>query len=202
MTHTITRTYDGYTQARSVVSELKGIGVKEEDISVIAHDDDNNLDGVGATSPVDDDNSVANGAGIGGMVGGAAGLLAGLGMMAIPGVGPVVAAGWLATTAAGAATGAAAGAATGGIVSALTDSGLDRRDAETYAEAVRRGAILISVRTEEASEPRVVAIMDRNSPSDLATRRSGWESEGWTSYDPAAQPYSREQRQREMQRWS
>ena len=202
MTHTTTRTYDSFTHARAVVTELKAIGLKDDDITVIAHDEHHELDGINATSPDADSNGVANGAGIGGLVGGAAGLLAGLGLMAIPGVGPVVAAGWLATTAAGAATGAVAGAATGGIVSVMTDNGVDQRDAETYAEAVRRGAILISARTEESTELRVLAIMDRNSPSDLTARRAWWESDGWSIHDPAAQPYTREQRQKEMQRWS
>lgn len=202
MTATITRTYDSFTDARSVVTELKAIGMREDDISVIAHDRHDEPDDVNAKAPAQEDHSVSSGAGIGGVVGGAAGMLAGLGLMAIPGVGPLVAAGWLASTAAGVATGAVAGAATGGIVSALTDNGLERRDAETYAEAVRRGAILVSVRTEETIEPRVRAIMDRHNPSDLTARRAWWESNGWTNYDPAAAPYSPEQRQREMERWS
>jgi uncharacterized protein YcfJ len=202
MTTTITRTYDSFTDARSVVTELKAIGIQDDDISVIAHDDHDELDGVNAATPAQDDNSVSSGAGIGGVVGGAAGMLAGLGLMAIPGAGPLIAAGWLASTAAGAATGAVAGAATGGLVSAMTANGMEERDAETYAEAVRRGAILISAKTEETAEPRVTAIMDRHSPTDLAARRAWWESDGWSSYDPASQPYSREQRQREMERWS
>lgn len=193
MTNTISRTYDSAMHARSVVSELKAIGVMEDDISVIARDDHNELESVTAESVNENDGSVVGGAGIGGMVGGVAGMLAGLGLMAIPGVGPLVAAGWLATTAAGVATGAVAGAATGGIVSALTDSGVTPRDAETYAEAVRRGAILISVRAEETLEPRVTIIMDRHSPSDLTTRRAAWETEGWTRYDANAAPYQRDQ---------
>jgi hypothetical protein len=222
MTATITRTYDNFDDARTVVMELKSSGVAEEDISVFAHDSQPGVAGGGsgtatgmsdsatmgdrsglnARDPDGDGNAVANGAGVGGVVGGAAGLLAGLGLMAIPGVGPLVAAGWLATTAAGAATGAVAGAATGGLVSALTDSGVEERDAHTYAEAVRRGAILVSVRARGDGEAKVRAVMDGHNPSDLDSRRSGWEQEGWTSYDPAAAPYSQDQRQRETQRWS
>lgn len=202
MTNTITRTYDSFTDARSVVTELKAIGVQEDDISVIAHNDHHELDGMNASEPGDEDNAASTGAGIGGVVGGAAGMLAGLGLMAIPGAGPLIAAGWFASTAAGAATGAMAGAATGGIISAMTGNGVEERDAETYAEAVRRGAILISVKADDNMEPRVTAIMDRHSPNDLTSRRAWWESDGWTSYDPVAAPYSREQRQREMERWS
>ncbi len=202
MTTTITRTYDNVSNARSVVSELKAINVAEADISVIAHDEHHDTSSIDTETTNGTANGASNGAGIGGMVGGAAGLLAGLGLIAIPGVGPLVAAGWLATTAAGAATGAVAGAATGSIVSAMTDAGVDHRDAETYAEAVRRGAILISVRTSDDNDMRVTAIMDRNNPSDLTARRAWWETDGWSSHDPAAAPFSREERMKEQQRWS
>jgi hypothetical protein len=64
---------------------------------------------------------------------------------AIPGLGPVVAAGWLTAT----AVGAAAGAATGGIVGALTEAGVSKDDASLYAEGVRRGGTLVSARVPE-----------------------------------------------------
>src|SRR6478752_10172781 len=98
MTRTITRSYDNYATASSVVEQLEGAGISSSNISFVGHN--------GET----DETNAAEGAGIGAGVGGAAGLLAGLGLLAIPGVGPVVAAGWLAAT----AVGAAAGAATGG----------------------------------------------------------------------------------------
>jgi hypothetical protein len=206
MTRTITHTYDSYEDASAVVSKLKGIGIDSNNISVIAHDQSrydqasqgqaqSATTGSGSMMGTHDDDSTGSGAGtgagVGSLVGGGAGLLAGLGLMAIPGIGPLVAAGWLASTAAGAAAGAVAGAATGGLIGALTDSGIEERDAHTYAEAVRRGSILISVRTPEMNESRVQAIMDRHNPSDLETRRAGWAQEGWTSYDPSARPYDR-----------
>ena len=77
-------------------------------------------------------------------MGGTAGLPAGLGLLAIPGLGPVVAAGWLAAT----AVGAAAGAATGGIVGALTEAGVSEEEAHSYAEGVRRGGTLVSARVQ------------------------------------------------------
>lgn len=61
-----------------------------------------------------------------------------------PGIGPVVAAGVLATTLAGAATGA-----TGGILGALVDYGISKEKAPVYAESIRRGGTLVSVRAEE-----------------------------------------------------
>jgi hypothetical protein len=80
--------------------------------------------------------AVLKGTGIGAGVGGTAGLLAGLGLLAIPGLGPVVAAGWLAAT----AVGAAAGGAIGGIVGALTEAGAFMRRMPTYTPRASAGA--------------------------------------------------------------
>src|SRR5208337_657093 len=62
----------------------------------------------------------------------------------------VVAAGWLVATAAGAATGAVVGAAAGGLVGSLTGAGVPERDAQFYAEGVRRGGTLVTVRVDDA----------------------------------------------------
>src|SRR5207237_1907665 len=107
----------------------------------------------------------ATGAGIGATVGGVAGLLAGLGLLAIPGIGPVVAAGWLASTAAA----ALAGGATGGLIGALTQSGIGEEEAHTYAEGVRRGGTLVTVRVPDTDRARVEAILDRHSPMNTTT---------------------------------
>ena len=71
--------------------------------------------------------------------------------MAIPGVGPVVAAGWLVATLAG----AAAGAATGGILGALTQAGISNDDAQVYAEGLRRGGAVVSARVNDADASRL-----------------------------------------------
>jgi hypothetical protein len=95
---------------------------------------------------------------VGAAVGGTAGLLAGLGLMAIPGVGPVVAAGWLVSTLAGAAAGGVAGS----VVGALTQAGISKEDADIYAEGLRRGGAVVSARVTDADAPRLQAIMDRS----------------------------------------
>ena len=201
MTHMITRTYDRFEDARAVVHKLKAAGFTDSDIKVMAHEDHHREDiGTDVDSPSGDGSAAGTGATVGAGLGGAAGLLTGLGLMAIPGVGPLVAAGWLATTAAGAVAGAVTGAAAGGVVGALTDSGIDKADAETYAEAVRRGAILISVDATDTTEAHVRSVMDSNRPADLVSRRQVWEKDGWTSYNPAAQPYTPEQRRAELDR--
>ena len=99
MAQTVTGLFDRYMDAAAAVRELEAAGVPHADISIVA----NNI------VPVDRDDRTSNaaadagkGAGVGAAVGGGAGLLTGLGLMAIPGVGPVVAAGWLIATAVGA----------------------------------------------------------------------------------------------------
>lgn len=180
MSTTLTRSYDDLTNAQAAVRELKAAGIPDSDISLIANKD-TNADGIRA------------GAGVGTAVGAGAGLLTGLGLLAIPGVGPVVAAGWLATMAVGAVAGAAAGAATGGLIDALTNSGVPEKDAHSFAESVRRGAALVSVRSPEAVSLTAQEILDRHDPIDLDVRRRRWEGAGWKSFDPAADPYTTEQ---------
>ncbi|SFU45205.1 hypothetical protein SAMN05192541_10212 [Bradyrhizobium arachidis] len=122
-------------------------------------------------------------------------LLAGLGLLAIPGLGPVVAAGWLASTAAG----AAAGAATGGIVGALTQAGVSREDASRYAEGVRRGGTLVSAKVSDIDRARLDALLHERSVN-LQERSSAWQKSGWTDFDAASPPLSPEDigREREL----
>src|SRR5262245_21118078 len=121
MTVTLSRLYDDYTSAYNVMKDLEAAGVLASQISIVASNADNwyatrkhdrDLDGVD-----DRAEGAATGATIGAATGGFAGLLAGFGLLAIPGIGPVVAAGWLAST----ATVAAAGGLTGGLIGALTE---------------------------------------------------------------------------------
>ncbi len=189
MAQTITRVYGSYDKAREVVQSLKSAGVDDDDISLIANE---GRGGSASTSGRADDagDGAAEGAGsgatIGGVLGGGAGLLTGLGVMAIPGVGPVVAAGWLAATAVGALAGAATGAAAGGIIGALTGSGVPEEDAQVYAESVKRGGSLVSVRVGDDRYDEALRIMDGHAPYDVAERRTAWREEGWTGFDDRA----------------
>lgn len=178
---TISKVYDSYAQARQAVQDLEAGGVPTESISLVA-----NKHVSREHADVDDVSDAAKGAGIGGALGASAGLLAGLGLLAIPGLGPVVAAGWLAST----AVGAVAGAATGGIVGALVDAGEDRAHAHVYSEAVRRGGTLVSVRVDDAVAPTVQAILNRHRPIDPVERGQLYRKEGWSgTFDPKAPPY-------------
>ena len=121
------------------------------------------------------------GAGVGAALGGTAGLLAGLGIIAIPGLGPVVAAGALAAT----AVGAAAGAATGGVVGALVSAGVPEQEAHVYCEAVRRGGTMVTVRVADDQVALAERIMDGHGPISAAERRTTYTGEGWKRFDPA-----------------
>ena len=183
MTQTITRMFDTYQHAASAVGGLKNRGFTDEDISMVAHAGDG-ANTTASDSPTGEGASV--GAGVGGALGAGAGLLTGLGLLAIPGVGPVVAAGWLAATAAGAVAGALAGGATGGIVGSLMDNGVSEDDANVYAEGVRRGGALVTVRANDEVAPEAIRILDSFGPTDPGTMRTAYRIDGWERFDAAA----------------
>jgi len=199
-TRTIARLYDTHQTAAEVVRELEAAGIPDTDISLVTNNRDNQYaaaapsSGTSTAERTDTESRAASGAGTGAttgaVLGGGAGLLAGLGMLAIPGVGPVVAAGWLVATLAGAGAGAAVGAAAGGLVGSLTAAGVPEREAHVYAEGVRRGSSLVTVRTDDASATRVEAILARYQPVDWQARDRDYRGTGWTGFDPDAPAYT------------
>lgn len=191
---TITGLFDDYSDARAAVGALESAGVRSDDISIVSSNADKRHGESNAAG-------AGTGAGIGAVVGGAGGLLTGLGLMAIPGVGPVVAAGWLVATAAGAAAGAVAGGAAGGIIGALTSSGVSERDAHVYAEGVRRGGTLVTAKVDEPLAPEAEAILKRSNWVDPTERRTSYEQQGWTGFDDTLDPYDADQVEQERQRY-
>lgn len=184
MTRTVTRLFDRYEDAEAAVNELEALGVPEQDISLVANNahgahSHRVRDGKPDTAPEEAAEDAGKGAGIGGVVGGLGGLLAGLGVMAIPGLGPVVAAGWLVSTAVGAIAGAVVGAGAGGLIGALTHAGVREEDAHVYAEGVRRGGTLVSVRASDVLADRITAILDRDG-ADAGARGRLYREDGWT----------------------
>jgi uncharacterized protein (TIGR02271 family) len=146
----IAHSYDTYDQAARAVNALEAAGVPHDDISVVSGDKTRNTGtaaGVSTTGTDTDATAPATGTGasIGTLLGGGAGLLAGIGALAIPGIGPVVAAGWLIAT----LTGAGVGAAAGGLLGSLTGAGVDAADAQTYSDHVGRGGTLVTVRASD-----------------------------------------------------
>jgi len=150
----VTHSYDTYDQAARVVEALERANVPRDDITVISGDKSRTATTTNATE--DTSTGAGTGAAVGAALGGGAGLLAGLGSLAIPGVGPIVAAGWLVATLAG----AGAGAAAGGLVGALTSAGIDEADARHYAEHIGRGGTLVSVRAPDEHASRVESMLE------------------------------------------
>ena len=106
------------------------------------------------------------GAAVGGILGGSITVLAALTALAIPGVGPVVAAGSVAA--------ALGGAAVGGLAGALIGAGLSADDAEAYAEGIRRGGTLVVVRTPETHVAQIEEILNQAGAVDVEERAAAW----------------------------
>lgn len=206
MSRTVSRLFTTHTQAMTAVSELEASGVSRDDISIIASNADNWHDGHRHPGgDVDGESEAAEGAGkgatTGGLIGAGGGLLAGLGMLAIPGLGPVVAAGWLVSTVVGAAAGAATGAAAGGVLGALKDAGHSDEDAHVYAEGVRRGGTLVSVKAKDEEAARIDVLLNQHQGVDAVTRGSDYRADGWSRFDHEAAPYTADEVIRERQRY-
>ena len=134
-------------QADQIVTWLKDSGFSNNDISVLFPDKGTTRDFAHQKSTKAPEGAIA-GAGTGGIIGGALGWLAGIGALAIPGLGPFVAAGPIAA----ALSGVAVGAAVGGIAGALVGMGIPEYEAKRYEGKIRDGNILISVHTEGVAE--------------------------------------------------
>ena len=190
MTTTVTHLFDDYDRAQEAVRALEAAGFTSNEVSIASRVRDNG-------ELVDDATGAATGASVGAMAGAGTGLLTALGVMAIPGLGPLVAAGVLATTLAGAATGAAAG----GLLGALTDYGVSEEDAHVYSEGVRRGGTLVSVRVPEERAAMATDIMNRYDPVNIPARRQAYTEGGWSRYDPNAPGYTRDEVRAERERY-
>lgn len=207
MSKTLTRLFDQRSDAEGAVRALEGLGIPHDDISLVANNADGSHAGNGtgtgdAAAHPDHDGDVSRGTSTGALLGGAGGLLAGLGLLAIPGLGPVVAAGWLVAAATGAGIGALGGAATGGIVGALKGAGHTDEEAHVYSEGVRRGGTLLSARVPDGLAPQAVAALTPYNGVDAATRGADYRAGGWSKFDEAATPYSAEQVTTERSRYS
>ncbi|MGN6100459.1 MAG: hypothetical protein ACTHOR_04855 [Devosia sp.] len=183
---TVSGLFDDYADASVAVRDLHAAGISNADISIVTPDP-----GSGAPVPPDPfatdvANGTEGGAGAGAVLGGAGGLLAGLGLLAIPGIGPVVAGGWLLATAAGATAGAVLGGVAGGIIGALVAGGVPRHEAEVQAEGLRRGGTLVTVRVPEGEVDQAKAILDDNDAVDVDERRAAYAAEGWKGFDETA----------------
>jgi hypothetical protein len=154
MNHIVSAVFDSHAEAERAVSELRSAGVRDSALSVIARRGDAGGDyGDADTHEVKEKGEGA----LKGAIGGAGvGALLGIAALAIPGVGPLAAAGAIAGSVIpeAAAIGAGAGALTGGLSGLLTKHGVSDEDALYYEERIHGGGVFVSVDTRDAAIER------------------------------------------------
>lgn len=140
---------DDQARAESILGALQSAGFSTNDISVLMPDKRGTKDFAHEHNTKAPEGAVAGVAG-GGLVGGTIGLLAGIGALAIPGLGPFIAAGPLMA----ALSGAAAGAAVGGVAGALIGMGIPELEAKKYEGKLRGGNVLMAVHVEDREQQK------------------------------------------------
>jgi hypothetical protein len=163
----VSAVFDSHSEAEAAVRELRQAGVGDNALSVIAR---RNEDGGGDYGDADTHEVKEKGEGlIKGALGGAGvGALLGIAALAIPGVGPLAAAGAIAASAVpeAAAIGAGVGALTGGLTGLLTKHGVSDEDAQYYEGRIHEGGVFVSVDTSQGG-------LDRERAEDILYRAGG-----------------------------
>jgi hypothetical protein len=135
--------------ASRIIENLKDAGFPSSDISVLLPDKRGTQEFAREEATKAPEGATA-GALSGGAIGGVLGWLTGIGALAIPGLGPFIAAGPIMA----ALSGAAVGGAAGGLVGALIGMGIPEHEAKQYESSVKEGRALISVQSDSADETR------------------------------------------------
>jgi hypothetical protein len=152
-------------QAEAVVTALKNANFSNDDISVLLPDKTGTKDFANEKNTKAPEGA-ATGAGTGGLLGGGLGWLVGIGSLAIPGVGPFIAAGPIMA----ALGGAAIGAALGGITGTLIGLGIPEYEAKRYEGKIKSGGVLVSVHTEDSQEiKRAKEILKTSGAEDVSS---------------------------------
>src|SRR5687768_12492912 len=171
---TVVGLFRNQVDAERAIQRLKHEGFSENQIGVAMRDRGQQkelIEGTGTQAA----EGAATGAISGGVLGGVIGLLAGVGALAIPGVGPIIAGGTLASTLAGAGIGAAAG----GLLGALVGMGIPEEDAKHFDEGFRAGGTLVTVNAGNRADEARICLFE--SGADLGPTRARMS----TGADPA-----------------
>ncbi|MFW6238690.1 MAG: general stress protein [Halanaerobiales bacterium] len=159
---TVIGVFDNQSQAEKAVNKIREAGITEDKISIVAKRD--NIEGAdeqqnqGNDATLTDQN-LSGGTTTGGVLGGLAGILGGAGALAIPGVGPILAAGPIAA--------GLTGAVAGGIAGGLIDMGIPEERGQHYEQQVKQGKILATVEAEQNKIEDVTNFMRKNGASDV-----------------------------------
>jgi len=151
--------------ARVIVEELREAGFSNDDISVLLADKSGTKDFAHEQNTKAPEGA-ATGAGTGAALGGALGWMAGIGALAIPGLGPLIAAGPIMAALAGAAV----GGTVGGLTGALIGLGIPEVEAKRYEGRVKGGRALVAVHADDANECQLAKdLFERVGAEDIAT---------------------------------
>ncbi|MEC2078037.1 general stress protein [Metabacillus fastidiosus] len=150
--------YDTEAEAIIAIDGLIKQGYESKEICVIGKD----LKHVNKETDTTTEDPATTGAFTGGTIGGVTGILAGVGALTIPGIGPIIAAGPIASG----LIGALAGAGIGGLCGALVDSGISEDDAERYGNSVKEGKILILVNSKDDHLNRDIRVLEEEIPTE------------------------------------
>jgi len=157
--------YSNVTQAEVAVDALVDSGFTNADVSVLMADNQGSKDFAHEKNTKAPEGTTT-GVAAGGAIGGTLGLLAGIGALAIPGIGPLIAAGPIM----GALAGLGVGGAVGGIVGALVGMGIPEYEAKRYEGRIKEGGVLLSAHCDTADRiDRAKAILERTGATDIAS---------------------------------
>src|SRR4249919_3709516 len=164
--------YKSSIQAESAVDRIAAAGFSHNDISVLLPDTQSSKEFAHEKNTKAPEGTTT-GVTTGGVVGGTLGLLAGIGALAIPGVGPFIAAGPIMASLAGLGV----GGAVGGLIGALVGMGIPEYEAKRYEGRVKDGGVLLSVHCDTSEEiARAKEVLKRTAAEDVSS--SGEEAVG------------------------
>ncbi len=147
---TVIGVFSSEETAQRAIRSMRDGGFGDDEISLVAKGEDQGNEGMG---------SMSTGTTTGGTIGGIAGLLAGVGALAIPGIGPIVALGPIAAT--------LSGAVAGGITGGLIDLGIPAQRGEYYEGKVREGKILSVIETDDEKVDQAAQILRDEGAEDV-----------------------------------
>ncbi len=159
MSKTVIGVFNSRDQAEKAVSDLRNKGFENE-ISIVAKDESGGAR-ADKNSEMFGGDSITDGTTTGGVLGGIAGLAIGAGALAIPGLGPIIAAGPIA--------GLLSGAATGGIAGGLTDWGIPEERGKYYEGKVKEGNIIAAVKTDDNKIDSAAGVLRNYGAQDVET---------------------------------
>jgi hypothetical protein len=198
MIKVVVGSFDSVAEATEAARHLRSAGFLDGDINIIANNTQRGGDcAMAAKHEEDEASGAAMSAVAGGALGGVTGIALSLLGLTVPGIGSILAAGPIVTALAA----AGAGAVAGGLIGSLTDLGVPKTEAECYAEAVRRGGGLVTVRADLARATEAERIMRRHGAYEMRDRVEQWRSSGWAGHDPDAAPYTFDQIERDRTRY-